>query len=50
MSIQELYKKEFGAKAWEKLSPRLKKLFLSTDSLPLAQTPVTPKQLATALR
>ena len=49
MTIQELYIKQFGEKSWAKLNPRLKKLFLSTDSLPLMQKPVTPKQLEKAL-
>ncbi len=49
MSVQELYIEQFGEKAWERLSPRLRKLFLSTDSLPLAQTSVTPKLLERAL-
>jgi hypothetical protein len=49
VTIQKIYVKEFGKEAWEKLNPRLKKLFIKTDSLTLTDKPVSRKLLEKAL-
>jgi len=49
VTIQKIYIKEFGAEAWEKLTPRLKKLFLNTDALVKTQKPVSRQWLEKAL-
>jgi len=50
MTIKKLYEKQFGKKKYEKLSPRLKKLFERIDSFTSEQKPVTTQQIKKALR
>jgi len=47
--LREVFISEFGEEEFEKLSYRLKKLFVQIDSLPTSKRPVPKRQLEAAL-
>ena len=49
MTLQRIFKNEYGEERWETLTPRLKKLLLKIDSHNEGRKPVTPAQLEKAL-
>lgn len=50
MSLEEIYKKEFGEDGWKKLNPQVKTLFVRIDKVSKELGPVTSRQLREALR
>ncbi len=51
MTLKQIYKEEHGEKGWKKLSPRVKKVVETIDSLPpLSEKPLTSRELKEALK
>ena len=49
MTLRKIYVEEYGEEKWEKLSPRLRRLFEKIDAQTANEKPVTRKQLERAL-